>query len=93
MVSKSMKNGKTHITIKTVLTTTLWKPPPKTGSEMTGRASLTTIFARSSVMSRRWPFLRTGRIFLAYFFCFLGAKGASVRKARGDGYGWLTVFH
>ncbi len=53
------------MTIKTVLTTTLKKPAPNTGSEMTGKASLTTMFARSSVIRRRWPFLRMGMIFFA----------------------------
>lgn len=64
----------THITMSTVLTTTLTIPPPSTGSEMMGRASLTIMLAKSSEMSRRWPFLRMGMIFLAYLRCFLFKK-------------------
>lgn len=62
---------RTHMTMSTVLTTTLTMPPPKTGSEMTGRASLTIILANRSVMRSRWPFFRIGRILSAYFLCVL----------------------
>lgn len=50
----------THMTISTVLTTTLCTPPPRTGSDMTGRDSLTIMFARRRVTRRRWPFARMG---------------------------------
>ncbi len=63
--------GDTHMTMSTVLTTTLTMPPPRTGSEMMGRASLTIMLAKRREMRRRWPFLRMGMIFLAYLRCFL----------------------
>lgn len=65
------------MTIKTVLTTTLCTPPPRTGSEMTGRVSLTIMFASRSVTSSKWPFLRMGSIFFAYARCCLWGKGVS----------------
>ena len=55
----------THITMRTVDTTTLWNPPPRTGSAMTGRDSFTIMLARRSVTSKRWPFSRIGIILLA----------------------------
>ena len=67
-------SGETHMTMRTVLTTTLCAPPPRTGSEMTGSVSLTIMFASSRVTSRRCPFLRMGLILLAYSFCFLGME-------------------
>ncbi len=56
---------KTYMTMRTVLTTTLWTPPPRMGSAITGKVSLTIMFARSSVTSRRCPFLRMGLILFA----------------------------
>jgi hypothetical protein len=46
----------THMTMSTVDTTTLWTPPPRTGSAMTGSVSLVIMFASRSVTSSRWPF-------------------------------------
>ena len=59
------------MTMRTVLATTLWTPPPRIGSAITGRVSLTIMFANSKVTSSKWPFLRIGWTFLAYAFCFL----------------------
>ncbi len=42
-----------HMTINTVLTTTLGNPPPRTGSAITGNVSLTIIFAKSRVTSNK----------------------------------------
>jgi len=42
-----------YMTMRTVLTTTLGKPPPKTGSAMTGRVSLTIMLARRRVTSSK----------------------------------------
>jgi len=55
----------TYSTMSTVLTTTPWKPPPRTGSAMTGSVSLTIMFDKSRVTRRRWPFFRMGLIFSA----------------------------
>jgi hypothetical protein len=52
----------THITINTVLTTTLCAPPPNTGSAIIGKDSFTIIFARRRVTRRRCPFERMGLI-------------------------------
>ena len=57
------------MTMRTVLATTLWTPPPRIGSAITGRVSLTIMFANSKVTSSKWPFLRMGLILLANSFC------------------------
>ena len=44
---------KTYITIRTVLTTTLCAPPPRTGSEIMGSVSFTIMLASKSVTKRR----------------------------------------
>ena len=78
----TMKNGqrgdRTYMTMRTVLTTTLWTPPPRTGSAMTGSVSLTIMFARRSVTRSRCPFLRIGLILFAYSFCFLCTKAQTL---------------
>ena len=64
-------DSETYNTIKTVLTTTLWKPPPRTGSLITGSVSLTIMLASSRVTSSKCPFFLMGLILFAYSFCFL----------------------
>ena len=75
------------MTIKTVLTTTLTIPPPRTGSDMIGRASLTIMLAMRRVTRRRWPFLRMGWIFRAYSFCFLSYDQNQLVRRESGTYG------
>ena len=70
------------MTMRTVLTTTLCTPPPRTGSEMTGSVSFTIMFARRSVTRSRCPFLRMGLILLAYSFCFLRGAAPNGNEMR-----------
>ena len=73
------------MTMSTVLMTTLSTPPPKTGSEMMGKVSLTTMLAKRREMRRRCPFLRIGMIFSAYLRCLLCQERVSLRPRRTRG--------
>ena len=83
---------RTYMTMRTVLTTTLCTPPPRTGSAMTGRVSLTIMFARRSVTRRRCPFFRIGLILFAYSFCFLRRNSGRERNvSRGNARAWCVA--
>lgn len=73
--------------MSTVLTTTLEISPPRTGSEIMGRVSLTIMLAMRRVTRRRWPFLRMGWIFRAYSFCFLSYDQNQLVRRESGTYG------